>query len=130
MRQFFKEAWERLGTAVPPFFVKLQLLGGAIGALGTGLAVIPFPAKLSFLNQVGPILTAVGGTMVLGFQFVMKASAILNPGQTLHNDTNKPVSVIVTPDDSGSGATTMAGVPLVTTADGTSLLSPVKEVKP
>lgn len=95
MREFFQEAWRRLGTATPPFFIKLQLLGGAVGASGTALSIITFPASWHFIGQIGPIMTGVGGTLVVVLQFVEKAQSILLPGQTLHNDTGAPVSVVV-----------------------------------
>lgn len=97
MRGFFQEAWRRLGTATPPFFIKLQLLGGAIGAAGTALSIITFPGTWHFVSQIGPIMTGVGGTLVVVLQFVEKAQSILMPGQVLHNDTDAPVSIVVNP---------------------------------
>lgn len=100
-QSWFKEAWRRLGTATPPFFIKLQLLGGAIGCAGTGLSIVNFPASWHFMNNVGPILTGIGGTTVILLQFVEKAQTILMPGDVLHNDTGQPVTVVtnqVSPD--------------------------------
>lgn len=97
MGGFFHEAWRRLGTATPPFFIKLQLLGGAIGFLGTGLSIIGFPTGWHFMQELGPVLTGIGGTLVVVLQFVEKAQSILLPGQQLHNDTDGPVNVVVTP---------------------------------
>jgi hypothetical protein len=97
MRGFMHEAWRRLGTATPPFFIKLQLLGGAIGGAGTALSIITFPGSWHWASQIGPVLTGVGGTLVVVLQFVEKAQSILLPGQVLHNDTGAPVTVVVNP---------------------------------
>lgn len=94
---FLAEAKQRWGTAVPPFFIKWQLIGGALVTAGAGLTFPNFTGKFTWLNYVGPGLIGLGSGIAVISQFVMKVVAILAPGDSLHNDTGQPIAVSAAP---------------------------------
>ncbi|MBC7399885.1 MAG: hypothetical protein H7289_08060 [Mucilaginibacter sp.] len=65
--------WQRITTATPPFFKKLQVLGLGLTGMGTSLTqVAGIPAKIS------TALISVGATITIISQFAVKQCEPLN----------------------------------------------------
>lgn len=90
---FVKEAKERWGAAVPPFFVKIQVVLGLVAAAGVGLVAVPLPQGWEAVSKIGAMLIAGGGIGIIVAQFVVKVTAVLAPGETLKNETGSPVTI-------------------------------------
>lgn len=104
---FVKEVKKRWGEPIPAFFVKVQLILGAVGATGAALVLVPVPEEWSIINKVGPMLIAGAAIGAAVAQLVVKVTTILAPGETLTNDTGSPVmiSTDVTPKEASEGLT-------------------------
>jgi len=94
---YFQEARLRWKGDTPDWFKKTQKILAAGVVLGGGLAGISVvSSKLSWITVVGGSISALctGGILVSTF-VVTSLNIILEPGATLQNQTDAPVSVKV-----------------------------------
>jgi hypothetical protein len=96
-REFRRKAWKSFLSKSPKWVIALQAVCGSIGAWGATLVLTHFTIPgLDFVNHYAPYMVEFGAISVSALQFIQRAeAAILGPGETLTNDTDKPVQVDV-----------------------------------
>jgi hypothetical protein len=97
LRQFRRNAWNSFKSKSPKWVVFLQGMCVAVGGYGATLQATHFTIKgLSFLNDLAPEMIEASVVAGVALQFIQRVeSAILAPGDTIRNETDKPVQVDV-----------------------------------
>lgn len=78
----------------PPFFIKTGKFGAAMVGFGTTLTGISIGCKwLTWIIVVGGVIAGLGTGIVGISNFVIQSGILLQPGESVVNDTPKQVQV-------------------------------------